>query len=130
MICLALRVFCPIERQVRQALGCRRSIRGLQSGSNQSLRPTAELILAALSDLRMRSGTATGPPAHGSSWSANASKPSSSTYSTSIRPDPPARHVEELLEVLGRVSGGDLAHHLAGGDVERDGCATARPSPG
>jgi transposase len=62
VICLALLVFSLIERQVRQALGDQRTMRGLQPGSNQALRPTGELILTALSDLRMRSGTATSPP--------------------------------------------------------------------
>ena len=62
VICLALLVFSLIERQVRQALGGQRTMRGLQPGSNQALRPTGELILTALSDLRMRSGTATSPP--------------------------------------------------------------------
>jgi transposase len=62
VICLALLVYCLIERQVRQALGDQRTMRGLHPGSNQAARPTGELILTALSDLRMRSGTATSPP--------------------------------------------------------------------
>jgi transposase len=62
VICLALLVYCLIERQVRQALGDQRTMRGLHPGSNQAARPTGELILTALSDLRMRSGTATNPP--------------------------------------------------------------------
>jgi hypothetical protein len=62
VICLALLVYCLIERQVRQALGDQRTMRGLHPGSNQAARPTGELILTALSDLQMRSGTATSPP--------------------------------------------------------------------
>jgi transposase len=61
VICLALLVFCLIERQVRQALGTQRTMRGFYL-EPRAVRPTGELILTALSDLRLRPGTATSPP--------------------------------------------------------------------
>lgn len=61
VICLALLVFCLIERQVRQALGTQRTMRGFYL-EPRAVRPTGELILTALSELRIRPGTATSPP--------------------------------------------------------------------
>ncbi|WP_405969311.1 IS1634 family transposase [Streptomyces sp. NBC_00988] len=61
VICLALLVFCLIERQVRQALGDDQSMRGLYP-DNRALRPTGRMILYHLADLRIRVGTATDPP--------------------------------------------------------------------
>jgi hypothetical protein len=62
--CLALLVYCLMERQVRQALGDRTTMRGLYGyGPNRAARPPGRLILETLSDLRLRSGTATDPPA-------------------------------------------------------------------
>ncbi|AVV40609.1 transposase [Streptomyces sp. P3] len=61
VICLALLVFCLIERQVRQALGGDQTMRGLYP-DNRALRPTGRLILYHLADLRIRAGTATDPP--------------------------------------------------------------------
>jgi transposase len=61
VICLALLVFCLIERQVRRALGGEQKMRGLYPG-NQAVRPTGRMILYHLSDLRLRVGNATDPP--------------------------------------------------------------------
>lgn len=61
VICLALLVFCLIERQVRQALGPQRTMRGFYL-EPRAVRPTGELILTALAELRIRPGTATSPP--------------------------------------------------------------------
>ncbi|MFD7447355.1 IS1634 family transposase, partial [Streptomyces sp. NPDC059909] len=61
VICLALLIFCLIERQIRQALGPQRTMRGFYL-EPRAARPTGELILTALSELRIRPGTATSPP--------------------------------------------------------------------
>ncbi|MET7719145.1 IS1634 family transposase, partial [Streptomyces sp. NPDC005407] len=61
VICLALLLFCLIERQVRQALGGEQKMHGLYPG-NQKVRPTGRMILYHLSDLRLRVGSATDPP--------------------------------------------------------------------
>jgi transposase len=61
VICLALLVFCPIERQVRRALGDDQKMPGLYPG-NQMVRPTGRMILYHLSGLRLRVGAATDPP--------------------------------------------------------------------
>jgi transposase len=61
VICLALLVFCLIERQVRQALGGNQTMRGLYP-DNRAVRPTGRMILYHLASLRMRAGTATDPP--------------------------------------------------------------------
>jgi hypothetical protein len=61
VICLALLVFCLIERQVRQALGPHRTMRGFYL-EPRAVPPTGELILTALAELRIRPGTATSPP--------------------------------------------------------------------
>ena len=61
VICLALLVFCLIERQVRQALGDDQKMRGLYP-DNRAVRPTGRLIFYHLSSLRLRVGTATDPP--------------------------------------------------------------------
>ncbi|MFS4098033.1 IS1634 family transposase [Streptomyces sp. AF1A] len=61
VICLALLVFCLIERQVRQALGDDQKMPGLYPG-NQTVRPTGRMILYHLSGLRLRVGHATDPP--------------------------------------------------------------------
>ncbi|WP_327223340.1 hypothetical protein OG229_04325 [Streptomyces platensis] len=59
--CLALLVFCLIERQVRQALGGDQTTRGLYP-DNRAVRPTGRMILYHLASLRMRAATATDPP--------------------------------------------------------------------
>jgi transposase len=61
VICLALLVFCLIERQVRRALGDDQKMPGLYPG-NQQVRPTGRMILYHLSGLRLRVGGATDPP--------------------------------------------------------------------
>ncbi|MFI6730741.1 hypothetical protein [Streptomyces atratus] len=61
MICLALLVFCLIERQVRQALGGDQTMRRLYPG-NRAVRPTGNMILYHLASLRIQAGTATNPP--------------------------------------------------------------------
>lgn len=61
VICLALLVFCLIERQVRQAIGGDQKMPGLYPG-NQMVRPTGRMILYHLSGLRLRVGHATDPP--------------------------------------------------------------------
>ncbi|WP_206306827.1 IS1634 family transposase [Streptomyces sp. F001] len=61
VICLALLVFCLIERQVRRALGGDQKMQGLYPG-NQRVRPTGRMILYHLSGLRLRVGHATDPP--------------------------------------------------------------------
>jgi transposase len=61
VICLALLVYCLIERQVRQALGPERTMAGLYP-DNRRVRPTGRMILYHLEDLMLRPGTATDPP--------------------------------------------------------------------
>lgn len=61
VICLALLVFCLIERQVRQALGPEQTMSGLYP-DNRKVRPTGRMILYHLESLMLRPGTATSPP--------------------------------------------------------------------
>lgn len=61
VICLALLVYCLIERQVRQALESEQTMRGLYP-DNRAVRPTGHLILYHLATLTLRPGTATDPP--------------------------------------------------------------------
>ncbi|MDX3531476.1 IS1634 family transposase [Streptomyces sp. ID05-39B] len=61
VICLALLLFCLIERQVRRALGGDQKMQGIYPG-NKKVRPTGRMILYHLSDLRLRVGSATDPP--------------------------------------------------------------------
>ena len=61
VICLALLVYCLIERQVRQALGPEQTMTGLYP-DNRKVRPTGRMILYHLEDLMLRPGTATKPP--------------------------------------------------------------------
>jgi transposase len=62
VICLALLVFCLIERQVRQALGPEQTMSGLYP-DNRKVRPTGRMILYHLDSLMLRPGTTTSPPA-------------------------------------------------------------------
>jgi transposase len=62
VICLALLVYCLIERQVRQALGPEQTMAGLYP-DNRKVRPTGRMILYHLDGLMLRPGTATDPPA-------------------------------------------------------------------
>ncbi|MFJ9034791.1 IS1634 family transposase [Streptomyces sp. NPDC102274] len=61
VICLALLVYCLIERQVRQALGPEQTMAGLYP-DNRKVRPTGRMILYHLDGLMLRPGTATDPP--------------------------------------------------------------------
>lgn len=61
VICLALLLFCLIERQVRRALGGDQKMRGLYPG-NQMVRPTGRMILYHLSGLRLPEMPPTRPP--------------------------------------------------------------------
>lgn len=61
VICLALLVFCLIERQVRQALGPEQTMSGLYP-DNRKVRPTGRMILHHLDGLMLRPGTTTDPP--------------------------------------------------------------------
>ncbi|MFI6063609.1 IS1634 family transposase [Streptomyces sp. NPDC051286] len=61
VICLALLVFCLIERQVRQALGPEQTMSGLYP-DNRKVRPTGRMIFYQLDSLMLRPATATSPP--------------------------------------------------------------------
>ncbi|MEU3712224.1 hypothetical protein [Streptomyces catenulae] len=61
VICLALLVFCLIERQVRQALGPEQAMAGLYP-DNRRVRPTGRMILYHLSELTLRIGNVTALP--------------------------------------------------------------------
>jgi transposase len=61
VICLALLVFCLIERQVRHALGGDEKMPGLYP-DNRRVRPTGQMILYHLGELTLDIGTATDPP--------------------------------------------------------------------
>jgi hypothetical protein len=60
VICLALLVFCLIERQVRAAIAPRFMVEGLYAG--RAARPTGRLVLEALSGLRLIPATGGQPP--------------------------------------------------------------------
>jgi transposase len=61
VICLALLVFCLIEREVRRALGGDGKMAGLYP-DNRRVAPTARMILYTLSILELRIGTIMDPP--------------------------------------------------------------------
>jgi transposase len=61
VICLALLVFCLIERQVRRALGPEQTMRGLYPDSRR-VRPTGRMIFYHLGELTLRIGHITDPP--------------------------------------------------------------------
>ncbi|MET7666453.1 IS1634 family transposase [Streptomyces sp. NPDC005373] len=61
VICLALLVFCLIERQVRRALGHEQTMTGLYP-DNRRVRPTGRMILYHLGELTLRIGHSTDPP--------------------------------------------------------------------
>lgn len=61
VICLALLVFCLIERQVRRALGPEQTMTGLYP-DNRRVRPTGRMIFYHLSELTLRIGNVTDPP--------------------------------------------------------------------
>ncbi|MEU7991329.1 hypothetical protein AB0B56_41435 [Streptosporangium canum] len=62
MICLALLIFCLIERQVRQALAARGATKvdGLYAG--RPVVPTGKLVLDALAGIRLIPSTGQSPP--------------------------------------------------------------------
>lgn len=61
VICLALLVFCLIERQVRHALGPDQTMTGLYP-DNRRVRPTGRMIFYHLSELTLRIGNVSDPP--------------------------------------------------------------------
>lgn len=61
VICLALLVFCLIERQVRRALGPEQTMIGLYP-DNRKVRPTGRMIFYHLGELTLRIGHITDPP--------------------------------------------------------------------
>ncbi|WP_405691205.1 IS1634 family transposase [Streptomyces sp. NBC_00057] len=61
VICLALLVFCLIERQVRRALGPEQTMIGLYP-DNRRVRPTGRMIFYHLGELTLRIGHITDPP--------------------------------------------------------------------
>lgn len=61
VICLALLVFCLIERQVRRALGPEQTMPGLYP-DNRRVRPTGRMIFYHLGELTLRIGHITDPP--------------------------------------------------------------------
>jgi hypothetical protein len=60
VICLALLIFCLIERQVRQAIAPRTTLEGLYVG--RPAKPTGRLIFEALARLRLIPATGGQPP--------------------------------------------------------------------
>ncbi|MFF5900770.1 hypothetical protein ACFY8O_33270 [Streptomyces argenteolus] len=61
VICLALLIFCLIERQVRRALGPEQTMSGLYP-DNRRVRPTDRMIFYHLGELTLRIGSITDPP--------------------------------------------------------------------
>ncbi|MFE2721484.1 hypothetical protein [Kitasatospora sp. NPDC059327] len=59
--CLALLVFCLIERQARRALGPEQTMAGLDP-DNRRVRPTSRMILYHLGELTLHVGTMTEQP--------------------------------------------------------------------
>ena len=60
VICLALLVFCLVERQVRRAIAPHRTLQGLSVG--QPAKPTGRLIFQALAGLRLIPASGHDPP--------------------------------------------------------------------
>lgn len=60
VICLALLIFCLIERQLRQAIAPQTTLEGLYAG--RPAKPTGRLIFQALARLRLIPATSTAPP--------------------------------------------------------------------
>jgi len=61
VICLALLVFCLIERQARHALGPDQTMSGLYP-DNRKVRPTGRMIFYQLDSLMLGPRTSTSPP--------------------------------------------------------------------
>jgi transposase len=60
IICLALLIYCLIEREARRNLAPATTLDGLYAG--RPAKPTASLIFTALATLRLRTGTTDGTP--------------------------------------------------------------------
>jgi len=76
VICLALLIFCLVERQVRHALGPEVTMTGFPGRSKA--RPTGRLIFDALGRLPLIPASATGPPINPSATRARSSHPRAS----------------------------------------------------
>lgn len=61
VICLALLIFCLVEREVRQGIAPEKKMTGIYP-ENRPMKPTGRLIFAALAGIRLLPATATGPP--------------------------------------------------------------------
>lgn len=61
VICLALLVFCLVEREVRNGIAPEKKMTGIYP-ENRPMKPTGRLIFAALAGIRLIPATATGPP--------------------------------------------------------------------
>jgi hypothetical protein len=62
VICLALLIFCLIEREVRTNLAPETGLAGFYAYDNRAMRPTGRLILTALAELQLIPATHTHPP--------------------------------------------------------------------
>jgi len=60
VICLALLIFCLVERGVRRAIAPKLTLEGLYYG--QAAKPTGRLIFDALAGLLLNPASATSPP--------------------------------------------------------------------
>jgi hypothetical protein len=92
VICLALLVFCLVERQVRRAIAPAVLLPGLYVG--QPAKPTGRLIFEALARLRLIPASGHDPR---SSPSHHRCKPDCCTCSTSTPPGPPD-HTEDPMD--------------------------------
>jgi len=61
VICLALLIFCLVEREVRNGIAPVTKMTGIYP-ENRPMKPTGRLIFAALAGIRLIPATATGPP--------------------------------------------------------------------
>ena len=61
VICLALLIFCLVEREVRSGIAPEKKMTGIYP-ENRPMKPTGRLIFAALAGIRLIPATATGPP--------------------------------------------------------------------
>jgi hypothetical protein len=82
VICLALLIFCLIERQVRTAIAPHTTLDGLYAG--RPAKPTGRLIFQAFATLRLIPATTGQPPGIPQP---QLSKPACSTTSTSTPPN-------------------------------------------
>ena len=61
VICLALLIFCLVEREVRSQLAPETTMVGIYP-ENRAVKPTGRLIFAALAGMRLTPATPTSPP--------------------------------------------------------------------